>query len=215
MLTRLVPLLLVACVSGCAMRPQEPAIAPAAATAVMAIPIPTLAIPQPPASLPLPYAGADIRPSTAEEHRYAAYLWATKMLPNQALCESNLSQRLQTVAKPDSTKWNWVTKPFLAWGGIWKVGAVIGPVEHLYSITEAHVTWLDMQNVEHRQTFSCYVQYARQGEVGIWRVGHLRYGSYINEGHKKYVSGPAAPFGAALPGPDAGWEPGIKYYRVE
>lgn len=212
MFTHLVLLLFIINLLGCTSHLREPS--PSTVNTVI-IPAPTLAIPQPPGRLPLPYAGAEIRPTTAEEQDYANYLWTTKMLPDQVLCESNLAQRLQSVAKPGSSQWTWVTKPFLAWGGIWKQGAVVGPVQYLFSITEAHITWLDLQNQEHKQTFSCYVQYAQQGEAGIWRVGHLRYGSYMNEGHQKYASGPAIPFGVALPDPNAGWEPGIKYYRVE
>jgi hypothetical protein len=209
MVLRLLLLLTFISSHGCAIQPADP-VMPKPAN-----PAPQLAIPQPPASLPKPYTGASIQPATPEEQEYTNYLLSTALLPDQAICDRNLLQRMQGVAKPGSMKRDWVTKPFLAWGGIWKVGAVVGPVEHLYSITEAHVTWQNQQGQERKSTYSCYVQYARQPEVGIWRIRHLKYGSYTNEGHKKYASGPAAPFTSAPPGPDTGSEPGIKYYRVE
>ena len=203
--------------SGCAIQQIPDAASPKPlAPAVKAEEQPPLAIPQPPAHLPKPYASASIQPGTAEEKEYANYLWSTTMLPNQALCDQNLSMQMQSTAKSGSVKREWVTKPFLAWGGIWKKGAVVGPVQYLYAITEAHVTWQDQQGLERKSTYSCYVQYALQRETAVWRQGHLKYGSYTSEGHKKYASGPAsAPFAVAPPDPDSGWEPGIRYYRAE
>jgi len=215
---RFVPLLAIIFAAGCAERPASlapqatPPHAPSREPSALSAP---LVVPPPPSGLPRPYLGADMKADSPEQQAYARYLLTTTMFPDRATCEGYLSERMRRDAAPGSLKWQWVTDPFLAWGGIRKVGVVVGPVEYLYAITEAHLTWQDAQGKDRKSTFSCYVQYASQKDVAIWRAGYLKYGYGLQDGHGRHVSGPAWLLGAAPSGSTDRWEPGILYYDGE
>jgi len=174
-----------------------------------------LPVPLPPSFLPNPYRGAEFQPANNEDANYATYLQNTEMIPDERVCESNLVERLKGASQVGSVKIDWVTKPYLAWGGVRHKGAVIGPVEYLFAIKEAHVTYQASNEQEIELTYSCYVQYANQREQAIWKKGYLNYGQGFTQGHKKYVPTPVSIFTSSLPGKATDWEPGIKYYRDE
>src|SRR5262245_9593440 len=204
-------------ISGCATAPPGPPASkpPPTPGATVVLTRAPLAVPQPPSFLPKPYADAKIAASTPDEVAYAKYLRETELFADEGICDRNLNDRLRGVAKPDSVGSEWVTPPFLAWGGIWNVGAVVGPVQYLFSIKEAHVVYEDMQGKQTQATYSCYVQYAKQEEQSVWRQGFLKYGYGLKDGHEKYVSFPARQFSVARPGLALTWESGIKYYRKD
>jgi hypothetical protein len=174
-----------------------------------------LLVPPPPSFLPNPYRGAEFQPTNNEDAIYATYLQNTEMFPDDRVCESNLFERLKGASQASSIEIDWVTKPYLAWGGVWKKRAVVGPVEYLFTIQEAHVTYQAGNDKKVDLTYSCYVQYAKQREQAIWKKGFLKYGQGFTQGHKKYVPTPVSIFTSSLPGKPTDWEPGIKYYREE
>lgn len=172
-----------------------------------------LLVPPPPSFLPNPYRGVEFQPTNDEHVNYASYLQNTEMFPDDGICENNLIERLKGDSQGSSIDIDWVTKPYLAWGGVWNKGAVVGPVEYLFTIQEAHVTYQAGNEKKVDLTYSCYVQYAKQREQAIWKKGFLKYGQGFTQGHRKYVSNPVSFFTSSLPGKATDWEPGIKYYR--
>jgi len=172
-----------------------------------------LLVPHPPSFLPNPYAGAEFPPSTEENALYAGYLQKTELFPDHRLCEHNLRIRIHGRSDESSLRIDWVINPYLAWGGGREKGAVVGPVHHLFSIMEAHISFQDNSDQEINATFSCYVQYASQYENKIWRKGFLKYGDGLSAGHRKYVSTSVSHFTANFPGKPDVWETGVKYYN--
>lgn len=173
-------------------------------------------LPAPPLGLPIPYQGAAFKPRSAEEEQYVHYLKSTPMFPDRKFCEETLSERLRTAAEPGSAKWVWVTDPFLSWGGRRNVGAIVGPVEYLFSAIEAHVDFRDLvRGRDQRRTFSCFVQYATFEQSATWQAGHLKYGVYINAGHKKYATGLAEILATAPPGTATRWDKEVRYYQKD
>ncbi|GEM_PF-3075640 len=172
-----------------------------------------LVVPHPPSFLPTPYAGTEFPPTTEENALYASYLQKTELFPDHRLCEHNLKIRIHGRSAEDSLRIDWVINPYLAWGGVRDKGAVVGPVHHLFSIMEAHVSFQNNSDQEVNATFSCYVQYASQHESKIWRKGFLKYGDGLSAGHRKYVSTPVSHFTSNFPGKPDAWETGVKYYK--
>ena len=172
-----------------------------------------LVVPLPPSFLPNPYRGAEFQSNNDEDAIYATYLQNTEMFPDDSVCESNLEARLKGASLVNSIEIDWVTRPYLAWGGTWCEGAVVGPVKYLFTIQEAHVSYLASEEQKIDFTYSCYVQYARQSEQEIWKKGFLKYGQGFTKGHRKYVPTPVSIFTASLPGKATDWEPEIKYLR--
>lgn len=156
-----------------------------------------------------------MQPRTPEQEGYTKYLKSTPMFPDKRVCDKNLSETLRGLAKPGSTKRAWVTGPFLAWGGKLNVGAIVGPVERLFAIVEAHVQYRGLEGQDAKTTFSCFVQYARFKDNATWRNGHLMYGSYTQDGFKTYASGPAKIFAAAAAGTATTWDREIRYYNKD
>ena len=171
-----------------------------------------LVVPHPPSFLPNPYAGIEFPATTEENALYANYLQKTELFPDHRLCEHSLKIRIHGRSDENSLRIEWVVNPYLAWGGSRDKGAVVGPVRHLFSIMEAHISFQDNSDQEINATFSCYVQYAAQRESMIWRKGFLKYGDGLSAGHRKYVSTSVSHFTANLPGKPDVWETGVKYY---
>lgn len=186
---------------------QDGASAPAAPAALPTLQLP---LPQP---FPLPYQHVTLTPRDDNEAVYLNYLRTSQVFPDQALCTRELERRVEGKIKPDGLKIDWVTPPFLAWGG--KIGgdAIVGPIEHLYSITEAHITFEQNDGNKILATFACFAKYADVKESDIWRAGHVKYGAYVNAGHGKYTSGPARIFTHAPSGSPTVWEKEIRYLR--
>jgi hypothetical protein len=88
-------------------------------------------------------------------------------------------------------------------------------VERLFTLIEAHVEYRDSAGQEAKATFSCFVQYAKFNESATWRSGYLKYGSYLQDGFKKYASGPARIFTTAPSGTATTWDPEIRFYRKD
>ena len=166
-----------------------------------------------PQGFPLPYAHLTLTPRNDEEAAYLHYLRTTRVFPDEALCTRELKRRVDARLDPDSLRIDWVTPPFLAWGGKLGGDAIVGPIEHLYAITEAHVTFTAPDGQTRQGTFACFAKYADLREAAIWRAGHVKYGAYTTPGHGKYTSGPARLFTQAPPGNPATWEPDIRYLR--
>ncbi len=201
-------ILIVFALSGCNSTPP-----PAAATDddISSEPTTMLVIPTPPSFFPTPYKGAKFAPINKESVDYARYLAHTEMFPDTGVCERNLMGNLRGGSIVGSI--DWVTRPYLAWGGIRDNGTVVGPVRFLFSIKEAHVSYQIEDGPRHDFTYSCYVQYAAQWEKKIWRKGFLKYGEGITQGHRRYVPTRVNTFDSSPPGKTNDWEPGIKYYR--
>jgi len=135
------------------------------------------------------------------------------VFPDQEVCNRQLAERLQSVPNPDLIVRRWVTKPFLAWGGVLEVGAVVGPIEHLYSITEAHVTYRDARDREVKahvfmlrpvRTFRRSTYLACGGsQVRRWCP------RWAQDSRRR----PSAIVWRCPPGNATEWEPGIRYYR--
>ena len=173
---------------------------------------PALQLPLP-QGFPLPYGHLRPIPRNDEEAAYLDYLRTTQVFPDEGVCTRELKRRAEGKIRPDSLRIDWVTPPFLAWGGKLEGDAIVGPIEHLYAITEAHLTFAVPDGMTKQVTFACYAQYAGFREAAIWRAGHVKYGAYANAGHGKYTSGPARLFTHAPPGTPTTWETGIRYLR--
>ena len=175
---------------------------------------PALAIPVPRVGLPTPYSSVNFAPASEEQRQYVRYLQQTALFPDQAVCDRALTKHFRKLVPPKSITRDWVTKPFLAWGGtIGKKGANVGPVSSLFSIIEAHVTFATPDGAEQRWTYSCVVNYAGISERQAWRKGRVIYIGYGAEGHNKYQTGPVIRLTTAPPGKPVEWEPGFRYYR--
>jgi hypothetical protein len=175
-------------------------------------------VPPPPSGLPYPYANAKGQPHSREEEDYLKYLRTTALLPDQRFCEKKFFKHLYGYGLPDFhiTKSEWVTPTYMAWGGPLEGQAIIGPVERLYSITEAHIEFTYGRNLTGIRTVACFAKYAKFKQSNIWRAGHVLYGSYNQPGIKKYISGPDytdEEIIAAPPGNYRDWDPVIRYYR--
>jgi hypothetical protein len=165
-----------------------------------------------PGPFPIPYASATIATDSPQQRDFVDYLKTTPLFPDEAACTDELLRRLDGKVKENTVRIDWVTPPFLAWGGQ-RGKVVVGALETLYAITEAHVTAEKADGPELKLTYSCYVQYARFPDTDIWRAKHVRYGAYIKTGHEKYITGPAVMFMHAAPGKASKWEAQIRYYR--
>ena len=167
-----------------------------------------------PGPFPLPYANLAIAAQDDIEKDYLTYLRTTQVFPDQGVCTREIERRAAGKVRSGSLTIAWVTPPYLAWGGKLGGDAIVGPIRHLYSITEAHVS---LEGLDHKVpallTLSCFAQYPELHETGIWRAGHIRYGAYVNAGHGKYLSGAAVPFGQAPSGTPTAWDPQIRYLR--
>jgi len=163
-------------------------------------------------TLPYPYRDTPFSPHTPLEQAYVDYLQRTPLIPDRTECGHLFDGQLQANHFQPRQSRTWVTDPFLAWGGIWQKGVVVGPVQYLYSLTEVHELFgsgpADMRRITH----SCFVQYPSLTESSIWQKGHVKYGIYLVEGLKDHISGPASIAETAPPGPVERWEPGIRYY---
>lgn len=148
-----------------------------------------------------------------EEAAYLDYLRTTQVFPDEAVCTRELKRRAEGKIRPGSLQADWVTPPFLAWGGKLGGDAIVGPIEHLYAITEAHLAYRLPDGTARQVTFACFAQYADVSESAIWRAGHVKYGAYTSAGHGKYTSGPARLFTHAPSGTPATREPDIRYLR--
>jgi hypothetical protein len=175
-----------------------------------------LAIPVPKQGLPRPYSSVTFSPASDEQAQYAQYLQQTALFPDQATCDRALTKLYRKVGPAESIKRTWVTKPFLAWGGTsGSKHANVGPVSSLYSIIEAHVSFVTREGVEQRQTFSCAVNYAGISDRNVWRKGHVVYIGSSAEGHNKYQTGPANRLTIGPPGEPDDWEAGFRYYSAD
>ena len=166
-----------------------------------------------PQGFPLPYAHVQLAPRNDEEAAYVDYLRTTLVFPDEGVCTRELKRRGEGKIRRDSLRIDWVTPPFLAWGGTSGGDAIVGPIEHLYAITEAHLAYELPDGATRQVTFACFAQYAGFRETAIWRAGHVKYGAYTTPGYGKYTSGPAHLFTQAPPGSPATWEPDIRYLR--
>lgn len=165
-----------------------------------------------PGPFPIPYASATIATASQQQRDFVGYLKTTPLFPDQAACTDELLRRLAGKVKENTIRIDWVTPPFLAWGGQ-RGKVVVGALETLYALTEAHIRAEKPDGSELKLTYSCYAQYARFSDSDAWRAGHVRYGAYIKAGHEKYITGPAQMFMHAPPGQASKWEAQIRYYR--
>jgi hypothetical protein len=200
---------LLACIAGLSALPWAVNVraedTPAGTGQVLQLPLPQ--------GFPLPYAHVKLTPRNDEEAAYLDYLRTTQVFPDEGVCTRELKRRGDGKIRRDSLQIDWVTPPFLAWGGKLGGDAIVGPIEHLYAITEAHLTYELPDGTTKQGTFACFAQYAGFRESAIWRAGHVKYGAYTNAGHGKYTSGPALLFTHAPSGTPTTWEPGIRYLR--
>jgi hypothetical protein len=175
-------------------------------------------VPPPPSGLPYPYASVKAQPHTKDEADYLKYLIATPLLPDSRFCEEKFFKSLYGFPEFRVTKLEWVTPTYMAWGGPLDGAAIVGPVERLYSIKEAHIEFTYGRNLAGTRTIVCFAKYAKFKQPQIWRAGHLLYGSYSQQGLKKYITGPDYTDYTiidALPGNYRDWDPAIRYYHKD
>jgi len=202
--------------------------------AVAAQPAEGMLVPAPAGGLPLPYERNTFEPANPVDEAYANYLRTTRMFPSVATCSAHLLRTLRQLRPSDKLPdpWyakrtdlganapqsvelisnDWVTEPYLAWGGTRERGVQVGPLSSAFSLMESHLVYKTADGELKKATYACYVQYASRDETEIWLMGAVKYGAYLTAGHKKYTSGPAKSFGSAAPGFASKWDPQIRYY---